>query len=122
MKDCAKRFRDAMEDNFNTPEALAAIFELVTLGNTFLSQNDPAGAKSCAKSVRELCAVLGLELKTVKASLGDFEEEIEKLIKMRNDARRGKNFKEADKIRETLLKQGIILEDTKEGTSWRRKV
>ncbi len=119
MKDCVERFRDAMDDNFNTPEAMAVIFELVTQGNTFLSQGDSAAAKSCAKSVRELCGVLGLELK--KPS-GDFKEDIEKLIKMRNDARRGKDFIEADKIREKLLKQAIILEDTKEGTVWRKKV
>tara|TARA_Y100000310_G_C20191684_1_gene582774 strand:+ start:16 stop:399 length:384 start_codon:yes stop_codon:yes gene_type:complete len=114
-------FVNAMEDDLNTPGALAAIFEMVTLGNTFLLQNDRAHARACAGSLRELCGVLGLELKKVQAPSGDLAEEIEKLIAMRNDARQNKDFKKADDIRKSLFERGVTLEDTKEGTVWRKK-
>jgi cysteinyl-tRNA synthetase len=124
-----KKFIAAMDDDFNTPKALAAIFELVTLGNTLLSQNDPGSAKAVEKIIRDFGGVLGLDLKKPKAALRQpsaaeehFEREIKELIRSRDRARRDKNFKKADEIRANLLKKGIVLEDTKEGTTWRRKL
>ena len=115
-------FISAMDDNFNTPKALAAIFELVTLGNSCLSQGIYRQAEAIKKLVKELCGVLGLDLKKhVERDRGS-RKKIESLIEERNVARRGKDFKKADEIRNRLTEEGIILEDEKSGTKWRKKL
>ncbi|NQV04496.1 MAG: class I tRNA ligase family protein, partial [Candidatus Omnitrophica bacterium] len=113
-----KRFEDAMDDDFNTAEALAVLFDLVTHVNKLDT------GSVCAKDLLlELGGVLGLfgqgtvKSRDVKIS----EKEIKKLIDLRNMARKNKDFKAADKIREDLDKKGIILEDEKSGTTWRVK-
>ena len=117
-----KEFINAMDDDFNTPKALAAIFELITLGNKYIEKDEKAYASSVKRIVKELCGMLGLELLKPSAGKKDLDKKINSLVEGRNAARRDKNFKKADKIRDELLSQGIILEDTKDGTTWRRKL
>ena len=113
-----KKFDDAMEDDLNTADAISVIFELVKYANTNVNDNS---SKEFATKVYDmtvkLCDVLGIKAKT-EAELLDAD--IEKLIQERQDARKNKNFARADEIRNLLLEQGIILEDTREGVRWKR--
>lgn len=113
-----EKFISAMDDDINTADAIAAIFELVRDVNTALSSNGTREfAKESLARVRELCDVLGLLDKKEEASL---DSEIEDMIAKRQEARREKNFAEADRIRDELQKMGIILEDTPQGVKWHR--
>ena len=114
------KFIEAMEDDLNTGEALGAIFELVKEIN--LNVNDGVQSKALVeyaiKVFDELMNVLGLLYnRNAEKSLDD---EIEALIQARNDARKAKNWAEADRIRDELKAQGIILEDTPQGVKWHR--
>ena len=114
------KFIEAMEDDLNTGEALGAIFELVKEIN--LNVNDGVQSKTLVeyaiKVFDELMNVLGLLYnRNAEKSLDD---EIEALIKARNDARKAKNWAEADRIRDELKAQGIVLEDTPQGVKWHR--
>jgi len=111
-----------MDDDFNTPKALSSIFELVRSGNTYLAQNDLKSARAVRRLIKELCKVLGLDLEKVVTIEPEIKGRIEKLIKERDSARQNKDFKKADKIRSELLEEGVVLEDTKESTIWRRKI
>ncbi|MGM9629146.1 cysteine--tRNA ligase [Butyricicoccus sp.] len=116
-----QKFIDAMDDDLNTADALAAIFELVREINTAVK--DPACThafvQTCFDRMMELCGVLGivdhLEKKTI-------DSEIEDLIAQRTAAKKAKNFAEADRIRDYLLNEkGIIIKDTRQGTQWSYK-
>ena len=114
------KFIEAMEDDLNTGEALGAIFELVKEIN--LNVNDGVQSKALVeyaiKIFDELMNVLGLLYnRNAEKSLDD---EIEALIQARNDARKAKNWAEADRIRDELKAQGIVLEDTPQGVKWHR--
>ena len=110
------KFEEAMDDDFNTPLALASLFDLVTYAN---KSGEVSGVREL---LAELTSVLGLNLsKNVSESVLD-EKEIKKLIEDRDKARSDKNFKRGDDIRKMLSEKGIILEDTKDGTIWRKKV
>ena len=114
------KFIEAMEDDLNTGEALGAIFELVKELN--LNVNDGVQSKALVeyaiKVFDELMNVLGLLYnRNAEKSLDD---EIEALIQARNDARKAKNWAEADRIRDELKAQGIVLEDTPQGVKWHR--
>ena len=114
------KFIEAMEDDLNTGEALGAIFELVKEIN--LNVNDGVQSKTLVeyaiKVFDELMNVLGLLYnRNAEKSLDD---EIEALIQARNDARKAKNWAEADRIRDELKAQGIVLEDTPQGVKWHR--
>jgi len=113
------KFIKAMDDDFNTPEALGAIFELVNLGNIYLSEKKTGAAARAKDVLLTLTDVLGISPKAPKSALGEREK---KLIKEREKARHDKDFEKADRIRKELLKKGIILEDVKTGTEWRRKL
>ena len=114
-------FEAGMDDNFNTPAALGALFDLVSAGNKILDRNEDASViKYLENTLRELGGILGLGFKTVSKGMSD--NEIQKLVDARIDAKKRKDFKEADGIREELKQKGIILEDDKEKTYWRRKV
>jgi cysteinyl-tRNA synthetase len=113
-----KRFEEAMDDDFNMPQALAAIFELVAETNRRI--DDPEFIAGAKRLLSELVSVFGLDLK--KGSKEELSAEIEKLMKARDKARLARDFKEADRIRKVLDGKGIILEDTKDGTVWRRKL
>lgn len=112
-------FCDNMDDDFNTAGAIGTIFELVK----FINQNadeKTSGADLFAmrNALLELTEVLGIDITENKGSLDD---DIEALIYERQDARKAKDFKRADEIRDELKRQGIILEDTKDGVKWHRE-
>lgn len=114
------KFIEAMEDDLNTGEALGAVFELVKDINT--NVNDGVQSKALVeyaiKIFDELMNVLGLLYNRKSAS--SLDDEIEALIQQRNDARKNKNWAEADRIRDELKAQGIVLEDTPQGVKWHR--
>ncbi len=114
------RFIEAMEDDLNTADALAAVFDLVRDINT-LVVGKGASKELCNKAISvfdELTDVLGLIYNRQNDSLDD---EIEALIEQRTAARKTKNFAESDRIRDELKAQGIILEDTPQGVKWHRE-
>ncbi len=112
------KFEEAMEDDFNTADALAAVFELVKFANTKAGENSTAAfAKALLKQMTTLTDVLGLEILKKDEIL---DKEIEDLIAERQAARKAKNFGRADEIREELLAKGILLKDTREGVKWKR--
>ena len=112
------KFADAMDDDFNTADAVSAIFELVKLSNTTLSENSTVEyAKGLLNVIEPLCDVLGIITERKTEIL---DNEIEDLIARRTQARKNKDFALADKIRNDLLEKGIVLEDTREGVKWKR--
>ena len=115
------KFIEAMEDDLNTGEALGAVFELVRDINTHVNEGVQSKAlvEYAAKIFDELMDVLGL-LYNRKAEDKSLDDEIEALIAARNDARKNKNWAEADRIRDELKAQGIVLEDTPQGIKWHR--
>ena len=111
-----QEFIDAMEDDLNTADALAAVFSLVREINTVISEGAKKDTvKACADIFDELTGVLGLVYNRKTDSL---EEEIEVLIQKRTEARKSKDFKTADEIRDKLKEMGIVLEDTPNGVKW----
>ena len=111
-------FEAAMEDDFNTADAVAAVFELVKYINTNVSaQNSKECLQSYLELLVKLCDVLGLIVDKKEELL---DEEIEKLIEERQVARKAKNFTRSDEIRDELLSKGIILKDTREGVQWKK--
>ncbi|MEI7612067.1 MAG: cysteine--tRNA ligase [Betaproteobacteria bacterium] len=123
----ARRFRAALDDDFNTPEACAVLFDLA-------SEVNRAKSASLAGQLRGLARLMGLLNRDPQvflqsapseagddASGGDYPaEKIEMLIAERVAAKKGKNFSEADRLRAELLAAGIVLEDSAQGTTWRR--
>jgi len=112
------KFETAMEDDFNTADALAAIFELVKFANTNATEKSSAAfAEALLSQLVKLSDVLGLKVIKKEEIL---DKEIEALIEERQEARKAKNFARADEIRDELLEKGIILKDTREGVKWKR--
>lgn len=122
----SQRFRRMMEDDFNTPKAQAVLFELAHDINRHRS-SDPQQASRLAAELIELAGMLGLLQRSPEAFLqaggaSDWDDaKINELIAQRNAARAAKDFAEADRIRDALKAQGIILEDGAGGTTWRRE-
>ena len=113
-----KRFDAAMEDDFNTADAISVIFEMVRVANAKVtSDNSKEFIESVKGTIEVLCDILGIETKVEKELL---DEDIEKLIEERTMARKNRDFARADEIRNELLEKGIILEDTREGVKWKR--
>jgi cysteinyl-tRNA synthetase len=112
------KFDEAMDDDFNTADAIAAIFELVKFANTHADENSsPAFLQGLLGQIKELSDVCGLIVEKKEEML---PEEVEELIAKRQAARKEKNFARADEIRAQLLEKGIVLEDTREGVKWKR--
>ncbi len=112
------KYEEAMDDDFNTADAIAAIFELVKFMNTNITEETSAAFDAALLAeLNELCDILGITTER-KAELLDAD--IEKLIEERQAARKEKNFARADEIRAELLEKGIVLEDTREGVKWKR--
>jgi cysteinyl-tRNA synthetase len=118
MKPYRLKFEQAMDDDLNTADALAAVFELVRFANVEVSEG---ASRLFAEMVKQelllLCDILGL---TVERRQETLDEEIEAKIAERQEARKAKDFARADAIRDELLAKGIILEDTREGVKWKR--
>lgn len=113
-----EKFEAAMDDDFNTADAISAVFELVKFINTNTSaKNSKAYLAELYKTMKTLCDVLGILLEKEEEIL---DEDIEKLIEERQMARKEKNFARADEIRDILLEKGIILKDTREGVQWKK--
>jgi cysteinyl-tRNA synthetase len=121
IEDVKDNFIKAMDDDFNTPQALACIFELVNLANKNIGNAD---FTSVAKNtLKELLNLLGLKLNfDQNEDTADETKLIQDLIDKRIQLKKEKQYSEADKVREDLEEKGIILEDTKDGTTWRRKL
>lgn len=118
----AKSFMDkyvmAMEDDFNTADAISALFELVKFTNTSIDADSSASlVKEVYTQFADMADILGILLEK-KAEVLDGE--VEAMIQARQDARKAKDFAKADEIRNKLLEMGIILEDTREGVKWKR--
>ena len=112
------KFEKAMEDDFNTADAVSAIFELVKLANTNVSEESSAALiKALKENILMLSDICGLLVEKEDEMLDD---EIERLIEERQEARKAKNFARADEIRNMLSERGILLEDTREGVKWKR--
>ena len=113
-----EKFEEAMDDDFNTADALAAVFELVKFANTNVTEDSSAQfASRTYETMAKLCDVLGLIIDKKEEIL---DEEIENLIAERQAARKAKDFARADEIRGILLDKGIELKDTREGVKWKR--
>jgi cysteinyl-tRNA synthetase len=114
------QYHQQMSDDFSTPDAITCMFELVTATNVYLQQ--PVVAMESLEQLhslfQELNAVLGI-IKLQEDELLD--EEVDRLIQERNDARKSKQWARADEIRDLLTERGIVLEDTPQGVRWRRK-
>src|SRR5690606_18648134 len=128
-------FREAMDDDFGTPEAVAVLFDTIREANRRL---DAGGeADSLVAAVREIVAVLGLDagdstggldeeaIKAGAAEVGvevddDVEDDIAKLLAVRTDASQARDFATADAVRESLSRVGVVVEDTPDGARWLR--
>ena len=112
------KFDEAMDDDFNTADAISAVFELVKYANSNVTaENSKVFIQAVRDEVIKLCDILGI-IAEVKEELLDAD--IEKLIEERQAARKAKNFARADEIRNELLEKGITLLDTREGVKWKR--
>ena len=118
MKEYRKKFEEAMDDDLNTADAIAAVFELVKFANTEAGEgSSKAFAGALLEELTSLADILGFTLEKKEESL---DEEVERLITERQAARKAKNFARADEIRAELLAKNIVLEDTREGVKWKR--
>ena len=111
-------FREVMDDDFDTPAALAYVFELVRDANISLDEGLLKTAAMQYATVRELAGVLGIE---VRADAPEADAGIDALVEEREQARRDRNWAEADRIRDELAGRGIVIEDTPRGPEWRRE-
>ena len=124
IEEFKKKFEEAMDDDFNTPLALGCLYEIVSITNKIADENPQRELLRYSRViVLNLGGIFGLfkdkkEFKKRK----DVEGRVLEAIKERKIARKRGDYKTADRIRQGLLKEGILLEDTKEGTAWRRKV
>lgn len=127
QNDYEQRFVAAMDDDFNTPRALAILFEITSELNKAVREGDSA-APQLAAQLKRLAGMIGLlqqepdQFLQGEAGEGDLSaEEIEALIEQRTLARKNKDFAEGDRIRDLLAEKGIILKDSREGTGWYRE-
>lgn len=117
VQELVKKYEAAMEDDFNTADAIAAIFEMVKLANITSKEGSQEYAQKLLETLEKLCDILGIITEKEEELL---DADIEALIEERQAARKAKNFARADEIRNQLAEQGIILKDTREGVKWTR--
>jgi cysteinyl-tRNA synthetase len=117
-----KKFEESLDDDLNTAEALGAVFEFVREMNTAMDEDRfPEGNKDGARGVMAAFDRI-FDVLTPSAPLGGLiDEEIEKKIAERNQAKKARDFARADGIRAWLLEQGVVIEDTRDGVRWKRK-
>ena len=117
-KEFYDKFETAMDDDFNTADAISALFELVKYANSNSSaDNTVEYLEAMKKKITDMADILGLVVEKKEEML---DSDIDALIAERQQARKDKNFARADEIRDELLAKGIILEDTREGVRWKR--
>ena len=118
MKALTVKYETAMEDDFNTADAISALFEMVKLANTNADRDSSRGFLSALRTeIDRLCDVLGIITEKKEEVL---DSQVEEMIAARQQARKEKNFALADELRGKLLEMGIVLEDTREGVKWKR--
>lgn len=116
---CKLKFEEAMDDDLNTADAIGALFEMVREINSYLTAARHKDTVAYAAEVFDtLCGVLGILYNRHQETL---DSEIDALIAERQQARKDKNFKRADEIRDRLKAEGIVLEDTPQGVKWKRE-
>ncbi|MFH1269705.1 MAG: cysteine--tRNA ligase [Candidatus Omnitrophota bacterium] len=120
IEDIRNKFISAMDDDFNTPQALASIFDLVNIANKNIDDSDFVFAAKNA--LKELLGIFGISLEIKRAPGIITDSEIKEKIAQRERARQNKDYALSDKIRIEFEEKGIILEDTKDGTTWRRRL
>jgi cysteinyl-tRNA synthetase len=119
LKEYENRFDEAMDDDMNTADALGAVFELVKDSNvTIVQGSSREAAKAAMKSLEAICDVLGILTKKEEQLPG----KIAALVEQRAEARKNKDWKKSDELRELITKAGYILEDTKQGQKVRKDV
>ena len=118
LEEFEKRFDEAMDDDLNTADAVSVVFELVKFINTVSDEKTSKDYLTAMKDkLNLLTGILGITLSSGEELL---DADIEALIEERQAARKEKNFKRADEIRDMLLEKGIILEDTRQGVKWKK--
>ncbi len=113
----ANKFKEAMDDDFNTPEAISVLFELANE----INKNKSVLLANIIKSIAKTIGILKKEPDTFLKGDTKISLDIDALIFQRHEAKANKDFKEADRIRSLLLENGIVLEDTSHGTIWRKE-
>lgn len=117
MDSFKQAFKAGMDDDLNTADATASIFEAVKYINTRADKLSKSDIKCALDTVNELCSVLGIK---TEEETGTLDEKVEALIEERTNARKEKNYKRADEIRDELKAMGIVLEDTQSGVKWKK--
>nr|WP_106781871.1 cysteine--tRNA ligase [Lysinibacillus timonensis] len=119
VTDIKNQFEEAMDDDFNTANAISTLFELARIANTYLNEKNTEERVLLAfiETFDQLGEVLGIQFNMDNELL---DEEIEALIEERNMARKNRDFAKSDEIRDKLLEMNIVLEDTRQGTRWKR--
>jgi cysteinyl-tRNA synthetase len=117
IADDSPEFRKAMDDDFDTPAAVAVVQKLRRDANVALDDGRNDDAARLVATVHALAGALGLELTD---DVTEMDDDVAKLVEERNAARARKDFAESDRIRDELLARGIVLEDTPNGTVWRQ--
>ena len=112
-----KEFLESMDDDLNTADAISKIYELIRYTNSFDENTDLKVVKGAVKLLNDFASVLGLLYKEEDNNL---DEKVEKLIEEREEARKNKDFKRADEIRDILKEMNIELKDTRNGVIWKR--
>ncbi len=117
LQELVGKYEAAMEDDFNTADAIAAIFEMVKLSNTTVREGSKEYAQKVLATVEQLCDILGIILEEKEDVL---EPEFAALIEERTAAKKARDFARADAIRDELAAKGILIKDTREGVKWTR--
>jgi cysteinyl-tRNA synthetase len=113
------RFIEAMDDDFNTPQALAALFDMARDLNRL--RDEGSDISEGQQALRELGGVLGLTFKPIQKTLEASDTEIQKLVDERTEARKARQFERSDEIRKQLDVMGVVIEDTPQGAVWKAK-